>query len=114
MILMLISLLENILSQDFHNKVCKILNVSLVNESVAVRKTVGDYRIAREAMYVTNLKTDKDILDVHYDSEVTIWTGLLYFSDSNYGGHETGKQFAYAYKREELKAVESIFSLGTI
>jgi hypothetical protein len=25
-------------------------------------------------------------------------------SDSNYGGHETGKQFAYAYKREELKA----------
>lgn len=80
------SLLENILSQDFHNKVCKILNVPLVNESVAVRKTVGDYRIAREAMYVTNLKTDKDILDVHYDSEVTIWTGLLYFSDSNYGG----------------------------
>lgn len=56
------SLLENILSQDFHNKVCKILNVPLVNESVAVRKTVGDYRIAREAMYVTNLKTDKDIL----------------------------------------------------
>ena len=51
------SLLENILSQDFHNKVCKILNVPLVNESVAVSKTVGDYRIARDAMYFTNLKT---------------------------------------------------------
>ena len=27
-------------------------------------------------------------------------------SDSDYGGSETGKQFAYAYKREELKAKE--------
>lgn len=80
------NLLENILSQEFHNKVCKILSIPLVNETVGIRKTQGDYRIAREAMFVNNTQTDKDILDVHYDSEVTIWTGLLYFSDSEYGG----------------------------
>ena len=79
-------LLDNILSQEFHNNVCKILSIPLVNETVGVRKTQGDYRIAREAMFVNNTQTDKDILDVHYDSEVTIWTGLLYFSDSEYGG----------------------------
>jgi len=80
------NLLDNILSQEFHNRVCKILSIPLINETVGIRKTEGDYRIAREAMYVTNTQTDKDILDVHYDSEVTIWTGLLYFSDSEYGG----------------------------
>lgn len=80
------NLLESILSQNFHNRVCNILSIPLVNETTGVRKTNGDYRIAREAMYVTNLKTDKNILDVHYDSEVTIWTGLLYFSDSDSGG----------------------------
>jgi len=79
-------LLTQILSQEFHNNVCKILNIPLVNETVGIRKTQGDYRIAREAMYVTNLQTTKNILDVHYDSEVTIWTGLLYFSNSDFGG----------------------------
>tara|TARA_B100001287_G_scaffold272867_1_gene275283 strand:+ start:1230 stop:1889 length:660 start_codon:yes stop_codon:yes gene_type:complete len=79
-------LLEKILSQEFHNKVCSILNIPLINETTGIRKTQGEYRIAREAMFVENLKTDKNILDVHYDSEVTIWTGLLYFSDSMNGG----------------------------
>lgn len=108
------NLLESILSQDFHNKVCKILNVPLVDEQVAVRKTVGDYRIAREAMYVTNLKTDKDILDVHYDSEVTIWTGLLYFSDSNYGGsfniHTEDKKL---FKKIPIKKNRLILTLNS-
>ena len=79
-------LLEAILSQDFHNKVCRILDIPLVDESIGIRKTKGEYRIAREAMFVQNFKTNKNILDVHYDSEVTIWTGLLYFSDDESNG----------------------------
>jgi hypothetical protein len=79
------NLLNGLLSQEFHNKVCEILEIPLIDEKVSIRKTPGDYRIAREAMFVENYYTSKNILEVHYDSEVTIWTGLLYFSDSKYG-----------------------------
>ncbi len=50
-----------------------------------------------------NLEEDEDESDrnvsEHFDFGLY---GSL--SDSDYGGSETGKQFAYAYKREELKA----------
>ena len=52
-----------------------------------------------------NLEEDEDESDrnisEHFDFGLY---GSL--SDSDYGGSETGKQFAYAYKREELKAKE--------
>ena len=50
-------LLEAILSQDFHNKVCRILDIPLVDESIGIRKTKGEYRIAREAMFVQLLES---------------------------------------------------------
>ena len=78
-------LLENILSQQFHDTACNLLDIPLVGESTAIRKTNGNYRIAREAMFVENYKTQNNILEPHYDNEVTIWTGLIYFVDSNYG-----------------------------
>ena len=52
-----------------------------------------------------NLEEDEDESDrnvsEHFDFGLY---GSL--SDSDYGGSESGKQFAYAYKREELKAKE--------
>ena len=89
------NLLENILSQQFHNSVCNLLNIPLAGETTAIRRTQGEYRIAREAMFVENYKTEKNILETHYDSEVTIWTGLLYFVDSEYGSfniHDSNKK----------------------
>ena len=78
-------LLSNILSQEFHNYVCNLLEINLTNESTGIRRTHGDYRIAREAQLVENYYTENNILDPHYDNEVTIWTALLYFVDSKYG-----------------------------
>jgi len=50
-----------------------------------------------------NLEEDEDESDRNISEHFDFG---LYGSigDSNYGGSETGKQFAYAYKREELKA----------
>jgi len=50
-----------------------------------------------------NLEEDEDESDRNVSEHFDFG---LYGSigDSNYGGSETGKQFAYAYKREELKA----------
>ena len=86
--------LSVLLSQRFHNNVCNLLDIPLANETTGIRKTDEDYRIAREAMFVQNLYSEGNILDVHYDSEVTIWTGLLYFCDSDSGTfniHENDK-----------------------
>ena len=76
---------KNLLSSEFHDKVCEILEIPLIGEKTNVRKTVGDYRIAREAMVVENTYCEENILDVHHDNEVTIWSGSLYFSDSKDG-----------------------------
>lgn len=76
---------KNLLSSEFHDKVCEILEISLIGEKTNVRKTIGDYRIAREAMVVENTYCEENILDVHHDNEVTIWSGSLYFSDSKDG-----------------------------
>lgn len=89
-------LLTALLSQYFHDKVCDVLDIPLHQETVGIRKTEGDYRIAREAMFVQNHKCKNNILDVHYDSEVTIWTGLLYFTNSEHGSfniHNNDKSF---------------------
>lgn len=79
------NLIESLLTQDFHDTVCKLLDIPLCNVKVGIRKTQGDYRIAREAMFVENYYTEKNILETHYDNEVTIWTALLYFSESTHG-----------------------------
>ena len=76
---------KNLLSSEFHDKVCEILEIPLIGEKTNVRKTIGDYRIAREAMVVENTYCEENILDVHHDNEVTIWSGSLYFSDSKDG-----------------------------
>jgi hypothetical protein len=78
-------LLNNLLSQSFHDTVCKMLKINLVGESTGIRRTEGNYRIAREAQIVENSYTETNILEAHYDSTVTIWTGLLYFVNSDYG-----------------------------
>ena len=66
---------KNLLSSEFHDKVCEILEIPLIGEKTNVRKTIGDYRIAREAMVVENTYCEENILDVHHDNEVTIWSG---------------------------------------
>lgn len=86
--------LSVLLSQRFHDQVCNLLDIPLAKETTGIRKTDADYRIAREAMFVQNLYSEGNILDIHYDSEVTIWTGLLYFCDSDSGTfniHENDK-----------------------
>ena len=76
---------KDLLSSEFHDKVCELLEIPLIGEKTNVRKTIGDYRIGREAMVVENTYCEGNILDVHHDNEVTIWSGHLYFSDSKDG-----------------------------
>lgn len=80
-----VNLLNNFLSQEFHDKVCQLLDINLVGETTAMRKSEGNYRIAREALIVENSYTENNIVECHYDNPVTIWTGTLYFVDSEHG-----------------------------
>jgi hypothetical protein len=105
-------LLESILSQQFFDQVCKLLKIPLLGETTNVRRSNGEYRIAREAMFVENYKTNENILEPHYDSEVTIWTGLLYFVDSQYGTfniHDSNKDIVKTInvKRNRLILTEN-------
>lgn len=93
-------LLDHLLSQHFHDTVCNMLKIDLVGESTGIRRSEGDYRIAREAQIVENSYTETNILEAHYDSTVTIWTGLLYFVNSDYG--------SFNIHDNDLKIVKSI------
>ena len=94
---------KNLLSTEFHDKVCEILEIPLIGEEVDVRKTVGFYRIAREAMVVENTYCEENILDVHHDNEVTIWSGLLYFSDSKHGSFNIHNEDKSLHKTIPIK-----------
>ena len=79
------ALLQKFLSQEFYDKICQLLNIDLVGEVTGLRKSIGKYRIAREAQIVENSYTQNNILELHYDNPCTIWTGMLYFVDSDHG-----------------------------
>jgi len=77
---------EYLLSEKFHDNVCDLLQIpQMKNQTYGIRKTEGDYRIAREAMLVENSYTEDPILPIHTDHNVTIWTGMLYNVNSNQG-----------------------------
>lgn len=77
---------EYLLSEEFHNNVCELLDIShMKDQTYGIRKTEGDYRIAREAMLVENAYTEEPILPIHTDHNVTIWTGMLYNVNSDQG-----------------------------
>ena len=94
---------KNLLSSEFHDKVCEILEIPLIGEKTNVRKTIGDYRIAREAMVVENTYCEENILDVHHDNEVTIWSGSLYFSDSKDGSFNIHNEDKSLHKTIPIK-----------
>jgi hypothetical protein len=77
---------QELLSENFHNNVCDLLDIPYMkNQTYGIRKTQGDYRIAREAMLVENTYTESPILPIHTDHNVTIWTGMLYNVNSDQG-----------------------------
>ena len=94
---------KSLLSSEFHDKVCEILEIPLIGEKTNVRKTIGDYRIAREAMVVENTYCEENILDVHHDNEVTIWSGSLYFSDSKDGSFNIHNEDKSLHKTIPIK-----------
>lgn len=104
------NLLKNFLSQEFHDKVCELLDINMIGITTGMRKTEGNYRIAREAQIVENSYTINNILDVHYDSAVTIWTGLLYFVNSNYGSFNIHDNKLNIVKKIKVKKNRMIFT----
>lgn len=106
-------LIENFLSQEFHDKVCELLDIDLVGATTGIRRTEGDYRIAREAQIVENNYTENNILEAHYDSEVTIWTGLLYFVDSSHGSFNIHDNNLNIVKKISMRKNRMIITLNS-
>ena len=99
---------------DFHNKVCDLFKINdLKNVEMNIRRTEDNYRIARECMPTVNTYTKDPILKVHHDHPVTIWTGLIYFSESDYGAFNIHDQDLSLYKKINIKKNRLILTLGS-
>lgn len=107
------ALIEKFLSQEFHNTVCQLLDINLVGETTGIRRSDGNYRIAREAQIVENSYTENNILELHYDNPATIWTGILYFVDSEHGSFNIHNEAHTIVKKIPVRKNRMIFTLNS-
>lgn len=107
------SLLQKFLSQEFHDNICRLLNIDLVGESTGLRKSVGEYRIAREAQIVENSYTQNNVVELHHDNPVTIWTGILYFVDSAHGSFNIHDEAHNIVKKIPVRKNRMIITLNS-
>jgi hypothetical protein len=108
-----VNLLNNFLSQEFYDNVCRLLGVNLIGETTGIRKTIGNYRIAREAQIVENSYTENNILEMHYDNPCTIWTGVLYFVNSEYGSFNIHDETYTIVKKIPVRKNRMIITLNS-
>jgi hypothetical protein len=109
-----IDFIQSATGVEFHNKVCDLFNIhELKDVGMDIRRTPGDYRVARECMPTVNTYSEEPILEVHHDHPVTIWTGLIYFSDSDHGAFNIHNQDQSLHKKVPIRKNRLILTLGS-